>query len=123
MADEVRGTAMWIDIPVSASEPAEAALLVQFLNSNSFPFQQSHRFFSVPSHEAERLEERVDLWAFHHEMPPDDRIESSLDGALRRLGEIVLLAIAAAKANVAPDDLPAAGIDLTARDTRRQTAD
>jgi hypothetical protein len=123
MADETRDTAMWIDIPISASEPVEAALLANFLNANDFPFQQSHRFFSVPGLEAARLEERVDLWAFHHEMPPDDRVDSSLDGTLRRLGEIVLLAIAAAKANVAPDTLPAAGIDLTAPQTRAQIVD
>ncbi|MFW2381571.1 MAG: hypothetical protein ACN4GZ_07420 [Acidimicrobiales bacterium] len=123
MEEDTRDTAMWIDIPVSANEPAEAALLVQFLKTNRFPFQQSHRFFSVPSLEAERLEQRVDLWAFHHEMPPDERVEASLDGTLRRLGEIVLLAVAAAKANVAPNSLPAAGIDLTARQASSQAAD
>ncbi len=123
MANDTRDTAMWIDIPVSAAEPAEAALLVQFLKANKFPFQQSHRFFSVPSLEAERLEQRVDLWAFRHEMPPDERVEHSLDGTLRRLGEIVLLAVAAARANVAPNTIPAAGIDLTKRQTSSQAAD
>ena len=112
MAEE--NTAMWIDIPIPADDPAGSALLSQYLKSTHFPSQQSHRFFSVPALEADRLEQRVDLWAFHHEMPTDDRVENSLDGTLRELGEIVLLAIAAAKANVAPNDLPAAGIDLTA---------
>lgn len=113
MADDAPDTAMWIDIPVPADNPAGSALLTQFLKENRFPFEQSRRFFSLPSSEADRLEERVDLWAFRHEMPEDPRVEASLDGTLRGLGEIVLLAIAAAKANVAPNSLPATQIDLT----------
>ena len=108
-----RSSASWIDIPVSANDPAGSALLTHFLNENHFPFEQSRRFFSIPVSAADRLESRVDVWAFRHEMPPDYRVEQSLDGKLRELGEIVLLAIAAAKANVAPNDVPAAGIDLT----------
>ncbi len=108
-----RSSASWIDIPVAANDPAGSALLTQFLNENHFSFEQSRRFFSVPVSEADRLEGRVDLWAFRHEMPPDERVEHSLDGKLRELGEIVLLAIAAAKADVAPNSVPATGIDLT----------
>ena len=113
MAEDARDTAMWINIPVPADDPAGSALLTQFLKENRFPFEQSRRFFSVPSAEADRLEERVDLWAFRQEMPEDERVHSSLDGTLRTLGEIVLLAISAAKANVAPNSMPATGIDLT----------
>ncbi|MBT8240114.1 MAG: hypothetical protein KJN63_02685 [Acidimicrobiia bacterium] len=123
MSEETHDIAMWIDIPVSMADPVDAALLSQFLQANNFPFQQSARFFSVPGSEAERLEERVDLWAFHHEMPPDDRVEDSLDGTLRRLGEVVMLAIAAANANVSDRTLPASGIDLTARKPSSQPAD
>ena len=105
--------AKWIDIPVSADQPAEAALLRHFLVENKFEFEQSRRFFSVPASEAGRLEERCELWAFKHEMPPDERIEHSLDGTLRMIGEVVMLAISAAKASVGATDLPATGIDLT----------
>ncbi len=111
---ELQGSkSTWIDIPVAADDPAASALLTHFLKENRFQFEQSRRFFSVPVAEADRMQERVDLWAFHHEMPPDDRVDHSLDGALRQLGEIVLLAIAAARADVAPNVLPASGIDLT----------
>ena len=113
MAEDARDTAMWIDIPVPADDPVGSALLTQFLKANRFPFDQSRRFFSVPSSEADRLEERVDLWAFQHKMPEDERVDTSLDGTLRVLGEVVLLAVAAAKANVAPSSMPATGIDLT----------
>ncbi len=113
MDHDARDTARWIDIPVLAQDPAESALLTHFLTENSFRFQQSRRFFSVPIEDADRLEERVNLWAFNHEMPPDTRVEDSLDATLSMIGEVVLLAIAAAKANVSPNPIPAAGIDLT----------
>ena len=119
MDHDARDTAMWIDIPVLAQDPAESALLTHFLKENGFRFEQSRRFFSVPASEADRLAERVNLWAFHHEMPEDTRVVSSLDATLTALGEVVLLAIAAARANVAPNAHPATGIDLTRSDSRR----
>ncbi len=113
MGDETPLNASWIDIPVQADDVVGSALLAQFLKENDFPFEQSARFFSVPAHEADRLAQRTEVWAFRPEMPPDERVADSLDAALRRLGEVVMLAIAAARANIAPNSSPAAGIDLT----------
>lgn len=104
---------MWIDIPVPADDVVGAALLAQFLKEQRFPYEQSARFFSVPAGHAERLAERTEIWAFRPSMPADERVADSLDSTLRRLGEIIMLAVAATRANVAPNSAPAAGIDLT----------
>lgn len=113
MAENAHQSAAWVDIPVAAIDPVSTALLKNFLNENGFAYELSHRFFSVPIDEVERLEERVTAWAMRPALPPDPRVTYSLDETLRDLGEVVLLAISAAKANVAPNYAPAAGIDLT----------
>ena len=83
----------WLDIPVSADEPVQVALLKHFLTENKFGFEESRRFISVPANEAERLGKAIEIWAFHQDLPDDVRHVDTLGATLRDLGHRVMSAL------------------------------
>ncbi len=83
----------WLDIQVSSDEPVQVALLKHFLTENQFGFEESRRFISVPASEAERLAKAIEIWAFHQDLPDDDRHVDTLGRTLRDLGHRVMGAI------------------------------
>lgn len=83
----------WIDIPISSDGPVQAALLKHFLTDHAFAFEESRRFISIPADEATRLAAAIEIWAFHPELPDDDRHVDTLAAILRDLGHQVLNAI------------------------------
>ncbi len=83
----------WVDIPVSADQPAEVALLCHFLADRGVAFEASRRFVTVAADDAVRLVPHLEIWAFHHDLPDDDRHSDSLAATQRRVGTVVLDAI------------------------------
>lgn len=83
----------WVDIPVSSDEPVQVALLKHFLTEHGFGFEESRRFISVPAAESARLAHAIDVWAFHQDLPDDDRHIDTLSATLRDLGHRVMGAI------------------------------
>jgi hypothetical protein len=100
----------WIDIPVSADEPVQVALLKHFLGENDFAFEESRRFISVFAEDAPRLSSCIEIWAFHPEPLNDDRHLDSLAGTLRELGHRVLNSVHSCAP--AGRSLPAVLLDL-----------
>ncbi|MEZ5340432.1 MAG: hypothetical protein R2706_03000 [Acidimicrobiales bacterium] len=83
----------WIDIAISADEPAKVALLCHFLSANEMEFEQSRRFISVPARHSEELIERIYHWSFHNDLIDDDRHRDSLAETMRQIGTAVMAAI------------------------------
>lgn len=95
MAPARDGSPDWVDIPVSADQPVEVALLCYFLSFHGVTYEASRRFVSVPADDAVALVPEIEIWAFDHDLPDDDRHSDSLAATQRRLGGVVLDAIEA----------------------------
>ena len=83
----------WIDIPVGSDEPVKAALLRSFLTERHFTFEESRRFISVPASSATAIAQAISIWAFHQELPDDDRHLDTLSSTLRDIGTATLDAL------------------------------
>ncbi|MGH1504915.1 MAG: hypothetical protein ACRBI6_15270 [Acidimicrobiales bacterium] len=83
----------WVDIPVSADQPAEVALLCHFLSDRGVAYETSRRFVTLSADAAVDLVGDLEIWAFHHDLPDDDRHSDSLAATQRRVGSAVLQAI------------------------------
>jgi hypothetical protein len=102
----------WIDVALSSEEPVKVALLRHFLTEHGFEFEESHRFVSVRGEHAERLAQEIDLWAFHHDLPNDDRHLDTLQSTLREIGDAVMSAVYLAHDSALPRTTAPPALDL-----------
>ncbi len=80
----------WINLQLRADEPAHCALFKHFLNERGFAFTETPNHIAVRSSDAEKIAEAVHDWAFHPDMPDDERASDTLNALLRHIGSIVL---------------------------------
>lgn len=83
----------WIDVPVSVDEPVKVALFTNFLTERGISFEESRRFVSIRTSDADELLGSIDAWAFVHDLPEDDRHHDSLASTLREIGNTVIAAV------------------------------
>lgn len=111
-APVLRPGQLWVDIPIGNDEPVKAALLRHFLLEHDFEFEESRRFISVQAEESRRLAETVNLWAFHQDLPDDDRHIDTLSATLREIGDCVLSAVHVAHNSILPRTVAPPALDL-----------
>jgi hypothetical protein len=103
---------LWIDIALSSDEPVKVALLRHFLTERQFAFEESRRFVSIRAEDAARLASAIELWAFHHDLPDDDRHLDTLQSTLREIGDAVLTALHVAHHSALPRVVAPPAFDL-----------
>ena len=69
------------------------ALLCHFLADRGVAYEASRRFVTLSADDAVDLVVDLQIWAFHHDLPDDDRHSDSLAATQRRVGTAVLDAI------------------------------
>ncbi len=100
VAPAVNAEPTWIDVPLSADEPARVALFRHFLHERDFPFEESRRFISIRIEDADAIARAIRPWGFEHDMPEDPRVLDSLAHTMQGVSATVLETIEAQRSSV-----------------------